>query len=75
MSIVIVILILLLILCGTVFAYLVLRPVKYDGTIFVETTEEGKTMFSLEIDKDPDLLRERSVIIFKVIDNTVAPAE
>ncbi len=38
----------------------------YDGTLVVNTNEEGKKLFSLEIDKDPDEIEQQGSLSFKL---------
>ena len=38
----------------------------HDGQIVINTTDEGKTVFSLELDKDPDELKKQKNISFEV---------
>jgi hypothetical protein len=39
-----------------------------DGKIVIITDDEGKKMFSLELDMDPDEIEKRQYIRFKVTD-------
>lgn len=48
--------------------YIILRPVKYDGYIVINT-EEGKKTFMLELDSDPDDLEAPKRVLFKVVDS------
>ena len=41
------------------------RP--YDGTVVITTDENGKRIFSLELDRDPDEIEEMDNILFKVM--------
>lgn len=50
--------------------YVIFRPVKYDGYIVIETNEDGKKIFALEIDKDPDELEKSDHILFRVVDSS-----
>ncbi len=38
----------------------------YDGIFIVHTNEDGRKLFSLEIDKDPDEMEEKGSISFKI---------
>jgi len=42
------------------------KPRKYDGHIFV-SQQDAKTIFALELDVDPDILKTRKGITFKVV--------
>lgn len=44
---------------------------KYDGTIVIKD-EEGKRIFSLEIDIDPDEIEKMNVVVFKVVKEKIA---
>ena len=39
----------------------------YDGTVVVTTDENGKRIFSLELDRDPDEIEQMDNILFKVV--------
>lgn len=39
------------------------------GKIVITQNEDGKKLFSLELDKDPDEIEQMSYISFKVIDS------
>ncbi len=39
---------------------------SYDGHIVVSTTEEGKKLFTLELDGDPHELEKRESVTFKI---------
>jgi len=47
-------------------AYFVINRLRYDGNIVVKNTELGGTVFSLELDMDPEEIREMKIIRFKV---------
>ncbi len=38
----------------------------YDGEVVISTTEEGKTIFGLELEIDPDEIKNMSSLLFKV---------
>lgn len=40
---------------------------KPDGEIVISTDEEGKTLFSLELDKSPEEIEEMDLVSFKVV--------
>jgi len=61
-----IILILALLIMVPLWAGAYLKNRTYDGVI-VMTQQEGKTIFMLELDMDPDLIVEKDVIRFKVI--------
>lgn len=46
-------------------AWFTIRFRDYSGTIFVEKDEE-KTLYSLELDDDPETLQFRKILTFKV---------
>lgn len=47
--------------------YFVFKPVKYDGSVIVNTDENGHMTFLLELDTGPeDLVKSRN-ITFKVV--------
>ncbi len=38
----------------------------YDGTLVINTNEDGRKLFSLELDKDPDEIEQKGSISFKL---------
>lgn len=53
---------------GLLFAglYFIKSP-KTHGKILIQETEEGKRLFSLEVDIDPDEIENMQVVVFKVV--------
>lgn len=41
--------------------------VSYDGQMIILTPEDGKKIFSLEIEEDPEVLVNKKAITFKVV--------
>lgn len=48
------------------FLYFIIKSRQHDGKMVVTTTEEGKTIFTLELEGDPEELRHKRSISFKV---------
>lgn len=44
---------------------------KYDGTMMVSQNETGEMLYSLELDDSPEILRLKSHICFKVLNNPI----
>ena len=42
---------------------------QYDGQMVIKTTEEGKKIFSLELESNPEDLEDKDEISFKVVSN------
>jgi hypothetical protein len=54
---------------GMMLMYVLLKfRARDDGQIVITTTEDGKRIFSLELDKDPDELELMERVTFKVTD-------
>lgn len=47
--------------------YFLKRNQKVDGDILILTTNEGKKLFSLELDKSPEEMEKMKFIVFKVV--------
>ena len=58
----------ILVVLGCVNLYLMFKPKKYDGAIVITTQENGKRLFSLEINRDPEELEKMTAVLFKVVD-------
>lgn len=58
----------LLVLVATFIGFwVIIHNTKYDGSMIVETTEEGKKVFSLQLEGDPADFEDKDTIIFQVI--------
>ena len=44
---------------------------KYDGTMMVSQNETGEMLYSLELDDSPEILRLKSHICFKVLNDSI----
>ena len=44
------------------------RKRSHDGLIVITRDEEGKKLFSLELDKEPDDIEQMRYVVFKVTD-------
>lgn len=47
--------------------------VYYDGRMLISENEEGELLYSLELNEDPEPLRLKAKIIFKVVNNYTRP--
>jgi hypothetical protein len=47
--------------------YLKVDQRQYDGKIVIGTSENGKKLFSLELDGDPEELEPKSSVTFKIV--------
>ena len=63
---ILIIVVLILIICIQYVLYHVKPMIKHDGQIVITTNEEGKKIFTLELDKDPEEIENLNSISFKV---------
>lgn len=49
-------------------SYMIVRSIKrpYDGVMQISDVDEGKKMFSLELNRDPMDLEDREEVVFQV---------
>lgn len=47
--------------------YLFVKVYDYEGDILIGWTDQGKKMFSLDIDKNPDHIETMKVVRFRVV--------
>jgi len=63
MELVILVFVVYLALCSM---YLLIKSRKHDGKLVLRTTEEGKTVYTLQLECDPEELMHKRSISFKV---------
>jgi hypothetical protein len=51
--------------------FYVKSDLKYDGTMMVSQNETGEMLYSLELDDSPEILRLKSHICFKVLNDSI----
>jgi hypothetical protein len=62
--------ILLVIVCGigVIVGLKLNRETYHEGKLVIKRSEDGKQVFSLEMDEDPYKLKDLDIITFKVVD-------
>jgi hypothetical protein len=55
--------------------FLITMGREYDGQIIISSKPDGKKLFSLEINKDPEELEASSAVLFRVTDKGTTPYE
>jgi hypothetical protein len=63
--------IIVVLFAATFYIALKIREFRYDGKIII-SKEDDKTIFSLELDIDPDDIEKMDIVVFKVIKQKIA---
>lgn len=65
--ILIIIFVILIIVIPLIQGYLIRRRLKGAGYIVITEDENGKKLFSLELNMNPDVIQEMKYVIFRVV--------